>query len=100
VSLGDFVLSGGEPAALAILDACLRLVPGVMGAESSAQEESFESGLLEYPHFTRPRVWEGRAIPDVLLSGNHAEIARWRRTEAERITLERRPELLKLRAKP
>jgi tRNA (guanine37-N1)-methyltransferase len=99
VSLGDFVLSGGEPAALAILDACLRLIPGVMGAGSSADQESFEDGLLEYPHFTRPRDWEGRTIPEVLLSGNHAEIARWRRAEAERITRERRPDLLQSRGK-
>ena len=93
ISLGDFVLSGGEIAALALLDACIRLLPGVMGHEGSGTEESFESGLLEYPHYTRPRVWEERAIPDVLLSGNHARIAGWRRDEAERITRERRPDL-------
>ncbi len=93
VSIGDYVLSGGEIAALAILDACVRLVPGVMGKEASGEEESFEKGLLEYPHYTRPRTWEGRAIPDVLLSGNHAKIAEWRRAEAERITRERRPDL-------
>jgi tRNA (guanine37-N1)-methyltransferase len=93
VSIGDYVLSGGEIAALAILDACVRLIPGVMGKEASGAEESFERGLLEYPHYTRPREWEGRAIPDVLLSGDHAKIAAWRRAEAERITRERRPDL-------
>jgi tRNA (guanine37-N1)-methyltransferase len=93
VSIGDYVLSGGEIAALAVLDACVRLIPGVMGKEASGAEESFESGLLEYPHFTRPREWEGRTIPDVLLSGDHAKIAAWRRAEAERITRERRPDL-------
>jgi tRNA (guanine37-N1)-methyltransferase len=93
VAIGDYVLSGGEIAALAVLDACVRLIPGVMGKEESGAEESFEKGLLEYPHFTRPREWEGRAIPDVLLSGDHAKIAAWRRAEAERITRERRPDL-------
>ena len=93
VSIGDYVLSGGEIAALAMLDACVRLIPGVMGKEESGAEESFEQGLLEYPHYTRPREWEGRAIPDVLLSGDHAKIAAWRRSEAERITRERRPDL-------
>jgi tRNA (guanine37-N1)-methyltransferase len=93
VSVGDYVLSGGEIAALAVLDACVRLIPGVMGKEESGAEESFERGLLEYPHYTRPREWEGRAIPDVLLSGDHAKIAAWRRAEAERITRERRPDL-------
>ena len=93
VSIGDYVLSGGEIAALAVLDACVRLIPGVMGKEVSGHEESFERGLLEYPHYTRPREWEGRAIPDVLLSGDHAKIAAWRRSEAERITRERRPDL-------
>jgi tRNA (guanine37-N1)-methyltransferase len=93
VSIGDYVLSGGEIAALAILDACVRLIPGVMGKEESGAEESFENGLLEYPHYTRPREWEGRAIPEVLLSGDHARIAEWRRREAERITKERRPDL-------
>ena len=77
-----------------LLDACVRLLPGVMGKAESGAEESFENGLLEYPHYTRPRDWEGRAIPDVLLSGDHARIARWRREEAERITRERRPDLL------
>lgn len=93
VSVGDYVLSGGEIAALAVLDACVRLIPGVMGKEESGAEESFEAGLLEYPHYTRPREWEGRTIPDVLLSGDHAKIAAWRRAEAERITRERRPDL-------
>jgi tRNA (guanine37-N1)-methyltransferase len=93
VSVGDYVLSGGEIAALAILDACVRLIPGVMGKEESGAEESFENSLLEYPHYTRPREWEGRAIPDVLLSGDHAKIAAWRRAEAERLTRERRPDL-------
>jgi tRNA (guanine37-N1)-methyltransferase len=91
VSIGDYVLSGGEIPALAILDACVRLIPGVMGKEASGADESFENGLLEYPQYTRPREWEGRAIPDVLLSGDHAKIAEWRRREAERITRERRP---------
>ncbi len=93
VSVGDYVLSGGEIAAMALLDACVRLLPGVMGKDASGAEESFEAGLLEYPHYTRPREWEGRAIPEVLLSGDHAAIARWRRAEAERITQERRPDL-------
>jgi tRNA (guanine37-N1)-methyltransferase len=93
VSLGDFVLSGGEPAALALLDAVVRLLPGVMGAAASGEEESFESGLLEYPHYTRPQVFEGREIPEVLTSGDHARVARWRREEAERLTRERRPDL-------
>jgi tRNA (guanine37-N1)-methyltransferase len=79
---------------MAVIDACVRLLPGVMGREASGTEESFEAGLLEYPHYTRPREWEGRAIPQVLLDGNHAEIARWRRAEAERITRQRRPDLL------
>jgi tRNA (guanine37-N1)-methyltransferase len=93
VSIGDYILSGGEIAALALLDACIRLLPGVMGKAESAAQESFESDLLEYPHYTRPREWEGRAIPDILLSGDHARIARWRREEALRITRERRPDL-------
>ena len=94
VSLGDFVLSGGEIAAMAMIDAAVRLLPGVMGKMESGVEESFESGLLEYPHYTRPREFEGREIPEVLLSGDHAKIAQWRRAEAERITRERRPDLL------
>ena len=93
VSLGDFILSGGEIAALALLDACVRLLPGVMGKEASAAEESFACGLLEYPQYTRPPVFEGEPIPEVLLSGDHAKIAQWRRTEAERLTRERRPDL-------
>jgi len=94
VSIGDYVLSGGEIAAMALVDACIRLLPGVMGQDASGAEESFEAGLLEYPHYTRPRDWEGRAIPDVLLSGDHAAIRRWRREAAERLTQERRPDLL------
>jgi len=94
VSIGDYVLSGGEIAALVLLDAVVRLLPGVMGQAASGSEESFEGDLLEYPHYTRPREWEGRAIPDVLLGGNHAAIARWRRAEAERLTAARRPDLL------
>ena len=93
VSLGDFVLSGGEIAALALIDACVRLLPGVMGKEASAAEESFADGLLEYPQYTRPPVFEGEPIPEVLVSGDHAKVARWRRQEAERLTRERRPDL-------
>lgn len=94
VSIGDYILSGGEPAALVLLDAVVRLLPGVMGNEASGAEESFEGGLLEHPHYTRPQEWEGHAIPEVLVSGNHAKIAAWRRAEAERLTRERRPDLL------
>ena len=93
VSVGDYVLSGGEIAALALLDACVRLLPGVMGKEASGAEESFAHGLLEYPHYTRPQLWEGRAIPEVLTSGDHAKVAAWRRAEAERLTRARRPDL-------
>jgi tRNA (guanine37-N1)-methyltransferase len=93
ISLADIVLSGGEPAALAILDACIRLLPGVMGAPSSGAEESFEEGLLEYPHYTRPQEWEGRTIPEVLRSGDHAKIAAWRKAQAENDTRSRRPDL-------
>jgi tRNA (guanine37-N1)-methyltransferase len=93
VSLGDYVLSGGEVAALVLLDACVRLLPGVVGAQASVADESFSDGLLEYPQFTRPQVFEGRAIPEVLVSGDHAKVADWRRAEAERITRERRPDL-------
>ncbi len=93
VSVGDYVLSGGEIAALAVIDACVRLLPGVMGKEASGGEESFGAGLLEYPQYTRPQVWEGRAIPDMLVSGDHAKIAAFRRSEAERLTRERRPDL-------
>ncbi len=94
VSVGDYILSGGEPAAQVLLDAVVRLLPGVMGNEASGEEESFENGLLEHPHYTRPVEWEGRTIPEVLTSGNHAKIAKWRRGEAERLTRERRPDLL------
>ncbi|MGB3418494.1 MAG: tRNA (guanosine(37)-N1)-methyltransferase TrmD, partial [Mesorhizobium sp.] len=94
VSIGDFILSGGEPAALVLLDAVVRLLPGVMGNELSGEEESFENGLLEHPHYTRPQDFEGRPIPEVLVSGNHARIAAWRRAEAERLTQERRPDLM------
>ena len=93
VSAGDYVLSGGEPAALVLLDAIVRLLPGVMGAPDSATEESFAQGLLEYPHYTRPAEWMGRRVPDVLLSGHHGAVAAWRRAEAERITQQRRPDL-------
>lgn len=93
ISLGDFVLSGGEIAAMALIDACVRLLPGVVGDAASLAEESFESGLLEYPHYTRPQEWEGLTIPPVLMSGHHAEIAKWRRAEAERLTRARRPDL-------
>jgi tRNA (guanine37-N1)-methyltransferase len=93
ISLGDYVLSGGEIAAFALLDACVRLLPGVMGKPASGEEESFSQGLLEYPQYTRPQVWEGRSIPEVLTCGDHAKVAAWRRTEAERLTRERRPDL-------
>ncbi len=93
VSLGDFVLSGGEIAALALLDACVRLLPGVMGKEASAAEESFADGLLEYPQYTRPPVFEGEPIPDVLISGDHAKVKAWRRAQAEALTKARRPDL-------
>ena len=93
VCLGDFVLSGGEMAALTLLDACVRLIPGVMGKEASGVEESFSDGLLEYPQYTRPALFEGRPIPDILTSGDHAKVAAWRRSEAERLTRERRPDL-------
>jgi len=93
VSVGDYVLSGGEPAALVLLDACVRLLPGVMGAAESGEEESFSAGLLEYPHYTRPAEWEGRAVPPVLLSGHHAEVAAWRLEQSRRATQERRPDL-------
>jgi len=97
VSIGDYVLSGGELGAMVLLDACVRLIPGVMGKLESGSEESFEAGLLEYPHYTRPRDFEGRAIPDILLSGDHAKIAAWRRAQALEITRARRPDLLKPR---
>lgn len=97
VSVGDYVLSGGEVAAMVLLDAVVRLLPGVMGNEASGQSESFADGLLEYPQYTRPQTWEGRAIPEILLSGDHGKIAKWRRAEAERLTAERRPDLAKKR---
>jgi tRNA (guanine37-N1)-methyltransferase len=100
VSLGDFVLSGGEIAALALIDACVRLLPGVMGAEASGTEESFSDGLLEYPQYTRPQVFEGLTIPKILLSGDHAKIAAWRRQEAEKLTQTRRPDLWARRPNP
>jgi tRNA (guanine37-N1)-methyltransferase len=94
VSIGDYVLSGGEVGALVLLDACVRLLPGVMGAASSGEEESFEAGLLEYPHYTRPFEWEGRTIPEVLRSGDHAKIAAWRQARAVEDTRSRRPDLM------
>jgi tRNA (guanine37-N1)-methyltransferase len=94
LSLGDFVLSGGEPAAIALVDACVRLLPGVIGDKAALEEESFGSGLLEYPHYTRPQRWQGLDVPDVLLSGHHAEIRRWREEQALLATRERRPDLL------
>ncbi|MFT4151150.1 MAG: tRNA (guanosine(37)-N1)-methyltransferase TrmD [Paracoccaceae bacterium] len=93
MSLGDFVLTGGEIAAQAMIDATVRLIPGVLGNHASTEEESFSDGLLEHPQYTRPQVWEGREIPPVLTGGHHGEIAKWRRTEAERLTAERRPDL-------
>jgi tRNA (guanine37-N1)-methyltransferase len=93
ISIGDYVLSGGEVAAYALIDACVRLLPGVMGKEASQAVESFETGLLEYPQYTRPQLFEGRAIPEVLTSGDHGRVKAWRRAEAERITRERRPDL-------
>lgn len=94
VSIGDYILSGGEPAAHVVLDAIVRLLPGIMGNDASGSEESFETGLLEHPQYTRPREWEGREIPSVLLSGDHAAIARWKRKMAEDLTRSRRPDLL------
>lgn len=98
VSIGDYILSGGEPAALVLLDAVVRLLPGVMGNDASGEEESFEGGLLEHPHYTRPQEWEGRTIPEVLTSGNHARIAAWRREAAQELTRQRRPDLWAARA--
>jgi tRNA (guanine37-N1)-methyltransferase len=100
VSIGDYVLSGGEIAAMALIDACVRLQPGVIGEPASHVEESFAEGLLEYPQYTRPAIFEGRAIPPVLLSGDHGKVAQWRRAEAERITRERRPDLLARHRQP
>ena len=94
VSIGDYVLAGGEVAAMVLLEAVVRLIPGVLGAEDSRDEESFESGLLEYPHYTRPQAFEGRDIPEVLTSGDHGKVAKWRRDEAEKLTRARRPDLL------
>jgi tRNA (guanine37-N1)-methyltransferase len=93
VSIGDYVLAGGELAAMVLIEACVRLIPGVMGKEASGDEESFSASLIEYPQFTRPQIWEGRAIPDVLTSGDHRKVDAWRRAEAERLTRERRPDL-------
>jgi len=93
VSLGDFVLSGGEPAAIALIDACVRLLPGAIGCPATLAEESFAEGLLEYPQYTRPQTWQGRAVPEVLVSGDHRRIRAWRRAEAERLTRKRRPDL-------
>jgi len=93
ICLGDFVLSGGEPAAIALIDACVRLLPGVIGTVETLAEESFAAGLLEYPHYTRPQEWQGRRVPDVLLSGHHGEIRRWRTARAEEATRQRRPDL-------
>ena len=93
ISIGDFVLSGGEAAAIAVIDACVRLLPGIIGAPDSLAQESFEHGLLEYPQYTRPREWDGRAVPEVLVSGHHEKVRDWRRQQAEAITRERRPDL-------
>jgi tRNA (guanine37-N1)-methyltransferase len=100
ISVGDYVLSGGEIAAMALIDACVRLLPGVMGDAASGTEESFALGLLEYPHYTRPQEFEGRTIPDVLTSGNHKEISAWRRAQAEALTRQRRPDLLGKSTRP
>ncbi len=94
VSIGDYILSGGEPAALILLDAIVRLLPGVMGNQQSGEHESFETGLLEHPHYTRPAEWEGLSIPEILTSGNHKKVAEWQREQAEKLTRERRPDLL------
>jgi len=93
LSLGDFVLSGGETAAIAVIDACVRLLPGIVGTPESLAEESFEKDLLEYPQYTRPQDWNGRTVPDVLVSGHHEKVRAWRRQQAENITRERRPDL-------
>jgi tRNA (guanine37-N1)-methyltransferase len=100
ISIGDYVLSGGELAALVLLDTTVRLLPGVMGAAESAVDESFSAGLLEYPHYTRPAEWQGRRVPDVLLSGHHGAVASWRQAESEKITRDRRPDLLVATAAP
>ncbi|HJN22464.1 MAG TPA: tRNA (guanosine(37)-N1)-methyltransferase TrmD [Rhodospirillales bacterium] len=93
ISIGDFVLSGGEPAAIALIDACLRLLPGIVGRPGSLAEESFENGLLEYPHYTRPQIWRGRTVPEVLASGHHEKVRAWRLAEAEAVTRAKRPDL-------
>jgi tRNA (guanine37-N1)-methyltransferase len=98
VSLGDYVLSGGEPAAIVLLDAVVRLLPGVMGSKASGEEESFEGGLLEHPHYTKPNIWEGVEIPGILLSGDHKAIARWKQERREALTRERRPDLWRAHA--
>jgi len=95
ISLGDFVLAGGEVAAMTLIEACVRLLPGVLGNAATTDEESFEAGLLEYPHFTRPAIWQGLAVPEVLMSGHHEKVRAWRQAEAEKITQERRPDLYK-----
>ena len=100
VSIGDYVLSGGEIAAMALIDACVRLLPGVMGKQASGEDESFSEGLLEYPQFTRPQAFEGRAIPEILISGDHAKVAAWRKAEAEALTRARRPDLWALKPGP
>ena len=95
LSLGDFVLSGGEPAAVVLIDACVRLLPGVIGKDASLEEESFTGGLLEYPQYTRPQDWQGRRVPEILVSGHHEKVRQWRKAEAEAATRERRPDLWK-----
>jgi tRNA (guanine37-N1)-methyltransferase len=100
VSIGDYVLSGGEIAAMALIDACVRLLPGVMGKLASGTEESFSDGLLEYPQYTRPQIFEGQPVPEILTSGDHAKVAAWRQAEAEALTRERRPDLWSLRPAP
>ncbi|MGO4682578.1 tRNA (guanosine(37)-N1)-methyltransferase TrmD [Hyphomicrobium sp. 2TAF46] len=95
VSIGDYVLAGGELAAMVLIEACVRLLPGVLGAAESLASESFETGLLEYPQYTKPRDWEGRSIPEILLSGDHKKVAEWRRRQAEQLTASRRPDLLR-----
>jgi tRNA (guanine37-N1)-methyltransferase len=100
VSIGDYVLSGGEIAALALIDACVRLLSGVMGKQESGADESFSAGLLEYPQYTRPQLFEGRPIPDILTSGDHAKVAAWRKAEAEALTKARRPDLWQIRQPP
>ena len=97
ISLGDYVLTGGEPAAIVLVDAIARMIPGVLGAQQSRIEDSFYNGLLDYPHYTRPRTFRGREVPDILLSGHHARIKRWRRKQALKRTLLRRPELVKIK---